>query len=323
MLLLKGMFGEVSNQNSIFTGIFVHFLLSFIFFSFSAHLLLADAYLAEDRIYYGADTYNINYKDKIITARGNAYYKKGSASVTARRIVIHYAENEKKAFFFDNVRIRETDRGYELKGDYGEAFFRDDYYVVTGNVMFSDEKRRVYAGRAESMRLDDFRFSDGVTYTDDSVAIQSRTLDLREDDSALFQDDVLAHFTESGDELYCRVLTHFIETGNSEFREDVVYMQKETDAGDERPLVIKAEMAQYFHDTDLFLLMDGVYVTDGKYSLRGPMVKYFREFQVLESIGSTVLHDGKRTIYCDRMQLDVDEREMAFFGSIRGVIDVD
>jgi hypothetical protein len=237
--------------------------------------------------------------------------------------VIHYAESEKKAFFFNNVRIREKDRGYELQGDYGEAFFSDDYYVVTGNVIFADGKRRVHAGRLESVRFDDFRFSDDVSYRDESVTIQSQTLDLREDDSALFQDDVHALFTESGDELYCRVLTHFIETGNSEFREDVIYIQKETGADDEPPLVIKAEMAQYFHDTDLFLLMDGVYATDGKYSLRGPMVKYFREFKVLESIGSTVVHDGTRTIYCDRMQLDVDEREMAFFGSIRGVFDVD
>jgi hypothetical protein len=317
------MFGEVSKQNSNLRGIFVHFIRIFVFFSLSAPFLFADAYLAEDRIYYGADTYKINYKDEIITALGNAYYRKGSASVYARRIVIHYAENEKKAFFFDDVRLLEKDRGYELEGDYGEALFRDDHYVVTGNVVFMDEKMRVSAERAESVRFEDFRFFDEVTYSDESVTIQSRTLDLREDDSALFQGDVYAHFTESGDELYCRVLTHFIDKGNSEFREDVIYIQKETDAGDERPFVIKAEMAQYFRDTDLFLLMDGVYATDGRYSLRGPMVKYFREFQILESIGSTVVHDGKRTIYCDRMQLDVDEEEMAFFGSIRGVIDVD
>jgi len=36
--------------------------------------LIADAYLAEDKIYYGADSYSINYEKEIITARGHAFF---------------------------------------------------------------------------------------------------------------------------------------------------------------------------------------------------------------------------------------------------------
>lgn len=321
MLLSKGMSGGAWSLSKLLPGILVHFILGLALLT--NQTLSADAYLADDRIYYGADTYNINYKEEIITARGNAYFRKGSASVFATRIVIHYGENEKRAFFFNKVRLLDKEAAYELRGDYGEGYFKDDFYIVTGNVIFIDGERRILAGRAETMSLDDFYFTEEVTYSDESVTIRSQRLDLSEEDSALFQDDVHAVFAENGDELYCRTLTHFFKTGNDEFRDDVIYIQKESGNEDDEPLIIKAELVQYYHDDDFFLLMDSVYATNGSYSLKGPMVKYFRDQQVLESIGSTVIHDGQRTIYCDRLSLNVAEGEIAFFGSIQGVFDVE
>jgi lipopolysaccharide assembly outer membrane protein LptD (OstA) len=315
------MSGEAWKLSKLRAGILVYFIFGLVLLT--NQKLAADAYLAEDRIYYGADTYNINYKEEIITAKGNAYFRKGSASVFATRIVIHYGEKEKRAFFFNKVRLLDKETAYELRGDYGEGYFKEDFYIVTGNVMFIDREKRILAGRAETKSLDDFYFTEKVTYSDESVIIRSQSLDLSKDDSALFKDDVHTVFLKNGDELYCRTLTHFFETGNDEFRDDVIYIQRESSNEDEEPLIIKAELVQYNHDDDFFLLMDGVYATDGSYSLKGLMVKYFRDQQVLESIGSTVIHDGQRTIYCDRLFLNVAEGEITFFNSIQGVFDVE
>ena len=54
----------------------------FIFFiSFTA--ANGDAYLSENDIYYGADSYQINYEKEIITAEGHAFFKKDSKLLTA------------------------------------------------------------------------------------------------------------------------------------------------------------------------------------------------------------------------------------------------
>ncbi len=321
MLLLKGMSGEVWKLNKLLPGIFVYFLC--VFFLLTDQNLSADAYLAEDHIYYGADSYNINYKEEVINARGNAYFRKGKTSVYASRIVIYYGENEKKALFFDKVRVHDAETDYELSGDYGEGYFKDDYYIITGNVRFIDGERHIVAERAEMKSLEDISMTEDVAYSDEDVTIRSQRLDLRKNERALFQDDVHAVFTEMGDEVFCRKLTYFFNTGNQEFRDDVMYIQRDRMNEEGNPLIIKAELVQYDSEDDFFLLMDSVYATDGRYSLRGAMVKYFRDREVLESFGNTVINDGLRTVYCDRLFLDLPNSDVSFIGSIQGVFDAE
>ena len=83
MLLSKGMSKELWKPSKLLPGLFVVLLCAFSLLS--EHNLPADAYLAEDRIYYGADSYNINYKDEVINAKGNAYFRRANLSIRASR----------------------------------------------------------------------------------------------------------------------------------------------------------------------------------------------------------------------------------------------
>ena len=285
--------------------------------------LSADAYLAEDRIHYGADSYNVNYKDEVINATGNAYFRRGNTSVRASRIVIYYGPNEKRALFFDKVRLHDEETDYRLSGDYGESYFKDDTYIIKGNVRYFDGERQITAGKAETKGLEEISITEDVTYSDENLSITSQRLDLWQDEKAIFHDDVHTVFNEMGDEVFCRRLSYYFETGNQEFRDDVLYIQRDrvNEKGD--PFIIRAEMVRYDDEKDIFLLLDSVFATDGKYSLRGVLVKYFRDREMLESVGSTIINDGRRTVYCDRLFLDLPSSDVSFIGSIQGVFDVE
>jgi lipopolysaccharide assembly outer membrane protein LptD (OstA) len=289
--------------------------------------LLADAYLSEDRVYYGADTYRINYKDEIINATGNAFFKREGLTIRSQEVVIYYGEDKKKATFHRGVKLQDRKNSYELYGDYGEAYFREEHFVILGDVVFIDDTRRVTAQRGESRKMETFSFTENVEFSDSQVTVISQSLNIQQDHRVIFRDDVRAEFVESGDVLYCRTLTYDVVTGDSEFRGDVIYIQgtgsSEDSEGDTGPVLVRSEVARFISTEDLLLLMESVYVTDGEYALRAPMIKYYRERNFLESVGDTVIFDGQKTLYCDRMELDLDERSLAFFGSIQGVFDLD
>ena len=321
MLLLKGMSKELWKLSKLLPGLFVVLLCAFSLLT--EHNLPADAYLAEDRIYYGADSYNINYKDEVINAKGNAYFRRANISIRASRIVIHYGKNEKRAYFYDNVRLHDTDTDYTLIGDYGEGYFNVDHYFITGNVVFTDEERKIAAQRAETEGLEEIIFTDNVFYSDEDMNIASQQLTLWKKEKALFQNEVHAMYIEKGDEIFCGRLAYHFETGDQEFKNEVLYIQRERTDEKRDPFIIRAELVQYDHEKELYLLMDRVFATDGIYSLRGALVKYFREREALESIGNTVINDGLRTVYTDRLYLDVQNSDVSFMGASRGVFDVE
>jgi lipopolysaccharide assembly outer membrane protein LptD (OstA) len=65
--------------------------------------------------------------------------------------------------------------------------------------------------------------------------------------------------------------------------------------------------------------MDDVYILSNEYSLSSSMVKYYRDSGIVESFGETVMHDGRRTVYCNNMKLNLDEKKVVFFGPVKGV----
>ena len=308
-------------SNKLLPGILVFIIISIFFLT--EQNLAADAYLAEDRIYYGADSYNINYKDEIINAQGNAYFRKEGMTVKASRIVIYYAAEEKRAYFYDRVQLLDSETGYVLRGDYGEGYFNDEVYILTGNVSLIDGERQIQGQRAETQGLEIISVTENVVYSDEQTTITAQRLDLWKEDKARFQDDVHAVFNETEDEVFCRRLTIFLDTENQEFRDDVLFIQRKSTGEHADPFIIKAELVTYEKETDFFLLLDSVFATDGRYSLRGALVKYFRDREILESVGNTIINDGGRTVYCDRLLLDVSNSDISFTGSIQGVIDAE
>jgi lipopolysaccharide assembly outer membrane protein LptD (OstA) len=259
------------------------------------HTVLADAYLAEDKVYYGADSFSVDYEQKIITAVGNAYFKKETRRVDADRIVIHYAVDRKIAYFYGNVIIvDETDKS-RIDGNYAEARFRDDYYFVEGNTVYSDEKRRVTSRRIESRKDEGYNFIDEVRYSDGTYAIASSLLHVK-DDVALFKGD--AHAVT--------------------FQDRVLYIQREGE-GDDNSLVIQSDVMRYFRDGDLFVLIGNVYMLNGSYTVRASVVRYRREEKLLEAVGDIVVWDGDKYVYCNNLEYNVDTDSVLFFKEVKGV----
>jgi lipopolysaccharide export system protein LptA len=317
MFRLKKMLREKLRLNNAIFGFCSLGIGLFILFMGVMYPLYADAYLAEDKIYYGADSYFVNYDDEIIKAIGHAYYRRGLKEVSASEIIIYYSDEIKKAFFYNNVLMKDKVKKAEIHGNYGEAHFKKDYYLVDGNAVYTDQFRTIRSQKIESDRSTYYLFSENIVFDDQDVRIRSQSLEIDEHDNAYFSDDISAVFLETGDDLYCGSIKYSINTGDSEFRNDVVYVQKKNDEGD--TLVVKAENAKYFQNGNYFLLMDEVFILSKEYSLSSSMVKYYREAGIVESFGETVMNDGSRTVYSTNMRLILDEIEVVFFGPVRGV----
>ncbi len=291
-------------------------MLAILFLTVNVCLLFADAYLAEDKIYYGADSYSINYVDEIITARGHAFFKKGDVTVYARKIVIHYADQEKHAFLYRDVRVENSTQNFTITGDYGEARYLDEHYFVEGNGEFRDDERSIEAQKIESDGWKQYTFSGDVVYTGHDVRVTAQTLRVDEHNIAHFDGDVHTVFLESGDEIFCEKIRYFSETGNSEFHGDVLYIQKENEDG-ERTLVVRSGIMRYNSESQILVLIENVYMMNGEYTVYAPLARYDREKGLFRTVGDTVVLKDRDTVYCKGLVSDVDTVELA--GSIKGV----
>jgi len=310
MLRLKKMSGVALKTNN---PLFFPYIVFLFFIPF--HFVFGDAYLASDRIYYSADTYSVDYEKKIITATGNAYYRKEQTEVKARKVVIHYAEEVKRAYFHDDVVLFDRETGREIRGAYAEAYYNDDYYFVRDNGSYRDGERVITSGLIESLGEGRYTFTDDVVYTDDNVRVDSAKLEVLSDDTANFTGDVRAESLEDGDEIFCDLIRYGIDTGDGHFQGDVLYIEH-----GENGLVLSAEVLKYFNTEDYFILLEDVQVLSGEYSMGGSFVKYYREKRLVESQGETVVFDGEKTIYSGSMQLYLDLNKLSFLGGVRGII---
>lgn len=294
----------------------------FFLFSISFVSIYADAYLAEDSIYYGADTYTLDYAKKVIRAEGKAFFERGNWRVSARRIIINYAEGVKKAFCYGNVLVRNRATGSELRGNYGEAHFKDDYYMIEGNALYKDELRSVRANKIESKSFKHFICSDNVEYLDNEVEVHSRFLEIDENGTASFREMVSARFIKTGDEIYSESIRYFSGSGDAEFVGDVLFIQADSPSRTESSLISRSEALRYLRDEDCFLLLNEVYIMNRKYSFSGSVVRFYRDRNLLESTGETVVWEVGKAIYCNGMLFNINTGEVLFSGSVRGVVDV-
>ncbi len=286
-------------------------------------LLFADAYLAEDKIYYGADSYSINYEKEIITARGHAFFKKGDVTVHARTIVIHYADREKRAFLYRDVRVENPVKNFAITGDYGEAHYLSGYYFVEGNGKFRDTRRVIEAQKIESVKWERYMFSGTVIYTDRDVRVTARSLQVDERNIAHFDDDVHAVFLDSGDEIFCRKIRYFTETGSSEFHGDVLYIQNEKkrkkNGGGGNAFIVRSGVMRYDSGSQTLVLIEDVYLMNGEYTVYAPLARYDRKHGLFRTVGDTVVNNGRDTVYCTGLVSEIETGKVELTGSIEGV----
>jgi lipopolysaccharide assembly outer membrane protein LptD (OstA) len=284
----------------------------------SGHRIFADAYISEDKVYYGADSYTIDYEREIIYAKGHAYFKKEDRRVQADRIKIYYSRDKKKAEFFNNVRVQDITQLSEIRGDYGEALFKKDTYIVEGNATYTDEKRTVSAQRVQRLKDQRILFSEDVVYSDGIYEIKASKLDIS-GDTAEFTSDVDVLHLESGDIIYCNSLTYLMDLENVTFQGEVLYLQKEDQEGKDA-LVMRANGIRYFKDQDVFLLLGDVLILTESFTMNTSIARYMRNERKLESTGDIIVSDRTNYIYCNRLSYDEQTKRIIYFNTVQGIV---
>jgi lipopolysaccharide assembly outer membrane protein LptD (OstA) len=277
----------------------------------------SEAFLSEDRVYYGADTYTVDYDKKIINAVGNAYFRKQTRRIDADRIIIHYAENKKIAYFYDNVVLVNKADDSILTGNYGEARFREEFYYLEGDTEYSDDKRTITAQKVEAQEGEGYTFFNDVHYSDNDYMITALLLTI-EKVKATFKKNVHFQQIETKDSVYCDELTYFLEEGNVIFHDRVLYIEEE-DKKSEDSLVIKSRIMRYFREYDMFLLLGDVFILNDIYTLRSSVVRYYKEDQILDATGDIVVFDGEKYIYCNKLEYHVNKKKVFFYNTVKGV----
>ncbi len=284
----------------------------------SRQLIFADAYISEDKVYYGADSYTIDYEREIIYAKGHAYFKKEDRRVQADRIKIYYSRDKKKAEFFNNVWVQDLTQLSEIRGDYGKALFKEDTYIIEGNAVYTDEKRTVSAQRIQRLKDQRILFSEGVMYSDGTYEIKASKLDIS-GNTAEFTSNVGALHLESGDIVYCNSLTYFADLENVTFQGEVLYLQKKEQEGKDA-LVMRANGVRYFKDQDVFLLLGDVLILTERFTMSTSVARYMRNKRKLESTGDIVVSERTNYIYCNRVSYDEQTKRIIYFNTVQGIV---
>lgn len=299
----------------------------------------ADAYLSEDKVHYGADSYTVDYDKEIVYAKGHAFFRKGERSVFGDRIVIYYGRQEKRALFYDHVLLKDQDGGYRVTGERAEARFAQEYYRVEGNSVFEDAARTVRSSVIELRGERDILFSGEVRYSDARYEVSAPLLRLHEG-VALFEKGsgagVEALEAESGNRVYCDSIRYDEKSGDLLFTGNVLFFQGERtrstgskssgmpqkSASLEKSaslFVLRADEIRYLREGDTFYLSGNVYLFDGSFSLSAPEAEYVRASGVVAAKGGTTLRQGARTIRSASMKVELDTKRLIFFDEAKGV----
>ncbi|MFW6138751.1 MAG: LptA/OstA family protein [Spirochaetota bacterium] len=278
----------------------------------------ADNENQQQKIHYGGDTYTIDYRNEIIYARGNAFFEKGKYTLAADRIQIYYAETEKRLEAYGNVVLKEQGEAVRVSGDHGTAFYGDDIYIIEGSAVYREKDTTIQAQQIKSSGEQKYWFDGGVRYTDPGYEIYSQSLNVSEQ-VAGFEGVEKALFTASGDVVYCQSIEYFLNSGNITFRGHTLYIQK-PDSEQHNPLISQSGALKYLKQSQSFILMDRVYIVNGQLELSAPLVRYYRDSEVMEATGSVTAYDGSKYIYCQKIRIDAGAGQMSFYNSVNGVI---
>jgi lipopolysaccharide assembly outer membrane protein LptD (OstA) len=305
----------------------------------------ADAYLSEDKVRYGADSYTVDYDREIVTAKGRAYFVKGGRSVYSDRIVIYYGRSEKRALFSGNVLVKDQEGAYRVTGERGESRLTRDYYRIEGNAALESGARVVRASAIERREDGELLFTGDVRYTDPRYDVSAPLLRVQ-GGSALFEKgpaqavEVLE--TASGSRVYCDSMRYDEMSGDLLFSGDALFLQGgggskpagEADAGRKYGaapgesasprnsasiFVIRAGEIRYLREFDTFYLYGSVYAFDDSMSLSAQEAEYARAERVLSAKGGATLREGERTVSSSRVRIELDTRRVMLYGDAEGV----
>ncbi len=292
------------------------FLFTLVFFALTFHLY-ADAFLAEDRIYYSADSYKIDYEDEIIYANGHASFRKEDKEVYADRIVIYYAKGQKWAQLFNNVVVLNEIDNNRISGDYGEVLYNEDIYTVKGNTVYTDEEIEITSDAVSTYKGEESMFSGDVRYIDSNYEITAPVLSIV-NDIATFKKESEALHLESGDMIYCDTISINTNTGDAVFLERVLYVQEEEEGED--ALLIRSDTVRYFQESNTYIFLGNVFVLNKDFSVQSTVARYMSDAGILKASGDIVLQEDEKYTYCNNANYDENTEKTVLYNKVNGIL---
>jgi len=293
-----------------------YIMMSLLFFC-PVYLLNAEAYLSEDMIYYGGDTFTIDYSKEIIYAKGNAFFRRGEKTVRAKRIVIYYSKDQKRAELFNDVIVVDRTENITIRGEYGEAFYLQGIYRIQRKAGFKDPKKEITSDLIETKKDSYTRFEGNVNYEDNNYTITAPLLTISEG-TAIFSSGVSALGKNTDDRLYCDSIIYLLDSGKTTFQGDVLLIQGNNNDNHEKPLIM-AGVIKYLPEEESYILLENVFIRTPDTAIKAPVVSYFREKGYMHAYGGVSIHQQGRDIYSGDVEYYSETENVVLYGMAEGV----
>ena len=277
--------------------------------------LFGDAYLAEENIHYGADSYKINYEKEIITARGNAYFKKGNKLILADKIVIFYSKDISKAECFGNVILKDKDNNSIIRGHYGFVKYSQKLYYLSGNVSYSREDVSISSDKLFYYSKENlYIFQDNVFYKNDNYSITSDKLEI-DINKAEFYGEVVLVNNEKSEILSSRYMEYSLKDDNSLFKGNVIYQS----SSPENLFLVYADAIEFMKDLNTYYLINNVFIISNSYRINADFMVYDKNKDYLKAIGNVIARNKKFQVRGDTYTIDNINKEIDVLREVRGV----
>jgi len=297
----------------------IFYILIPLVFLFSTNQIDADAYLADVDIHYGADSYKVNYEKEIITATGNAYFKKQDKLLLARKIVIFYSKQVSRAECFGDVTLKDSGNNSVIKGNYGLVKYNQKLYYLSGNVRFNKRNTEILSDRvyyySDQKR---YLFDGEVRYNNKEYTITSNKLEIQ-NDLADFIGKVVLKSKDKTTALFSDYMEYNLKNNDSFFKGDVVYQSNQSNNG----FVVTADAVKYRKSLASYYLMNNVFVITNKYRVNADYMVYNSNRDYLEAVGDVVVKGNSFSIKADIYTINNISKEINFLRDINGLYKIE
>ena len=297
----------------------IFYILIPLVFLFSTNQIDADAYLADVDIHYGADSYKVNYEKEIITAIGNAYFKKQDKLLLARKIVIFYSEQVSRAECFGDVILKDSGNNSVIKGNYGLVKYNQKLYYLSGNVRFNKRNTEILSDRvyyySDQKR---YLFDGEVKYSNIEYTITSDKLEIK-NDLANFIGKVVLRSNDKTTALFSNYMEYNLKNNDSFFKGDVVYQSNQSN----NSFIVTADAVKYRKSLTSYYLMNNVFVITNKYRVNADYMVYNSNRDYLEAVGDVIVKGNSFSIKADIYTINNINKEINFLRDINGLYKIE
>ena len=277
-----------------------------------------DAYLSQSDIYYGADSYQINYEKEIITAEGHAFFKKDSKLLTANKIVIYYSKDISMAKGFGNVRLRDNYDGSSISSNYGEAHFNENLYLLKGRVRYRRENIKVLSDSMKVYRSsenqDIYEFSGSCIFNNENYRIESEELTVK-GDTAVFTGSVRVDSVDGHEKIRGGKLVYNMDSGDTAVTGDVIYENFK------EKFILIGDYLNFIKSANTTYVIGNAFLITDNYSIGSETMTFDADQSIFKASGNVVVISENVVTRCDSYTLNRREKRSDFLFDVRGKIE--